>query len=108
MNQQTTKARCWKCKQIFHIVLRDSDARSYGRVKRSVPCPYCEALCNVVLREDQVPIRMVYRGENGEEIGANWFARLPTDALSGLVLESAEREKTQNQTDSSNEPGFRL
>ena len=60
---QTLKARCWKCHEIFHLVVAPSDYRKKLRVVvKIVPYPYCEAPCELILGEDQVFNTDITRG----------------------------------------------
>ncbi len=87
MNEQTTKLKCWKCKDIFHIRVKSSEGLSLSQVAPIKPCPYCQAQCRVILGESQVLTRSNMRG-GAESKDESWFENLPPGALTDHVFDS--------------------
>ncbi len=89
---QTTKLRCWNCKDIFHMVIRGRDYRAANLVSKTVPCPYCDSHCKVEIHESQVPTVSVHRrvrGETPQTEEIPWGELLEPGALVNQVFPSA-------------------
>ena len=85
----TLKARCWKCKESFHLVVEPADYDQKSRlVLKVVPCPYCEAQCQLKLREDQVSGIEVTRGPGGAPDAPQTWAQLSELERSRTVFET--------------------
>ena len=60
---QTLKAKCWKCRETFHVRAQPSDySQKLRRVRKLLPCPYCAAPCELTLGEDRIAAIDVNRG----------------------------------------------
>ncbi len=90
MNDQTAKLKCWKCGDIFHMRIKSSEGRSLSRVAIIKPCPYCQAECRVILREDQVAVRFNIRDRGVKDGDDAWFEKLPPGALAEHVFDSEQ------------------
>jgi len=69
------KLKCWNCDDfIFPIPTEENDKYSPNFVKVLVPCPVCDKICQLVLREDQVLIQTVMK--NGKSVNIPNIAAL--------------------------------
>jgi hypothetical protein len=95
MSDQTAKLKCWKCKDIFHIRIKEEEGRSFSSVALIKPCPYCQTQCRVILRPDQVPVDSVYRGGSKGKPEESWFEKLAPGALTEHVFESEHQSQSR-------------
>lgn len=57
------KANCWKCHEIFTVLVRPADHnQTTGKVIKILPCPFCSASCELTLQADQVFSETISRG----------------------------------------------
>lgn len=97
MSKQTTKAQCWSCDTIFHMVIESAGEQSYSYIEKIVPCPFCQAQCKVELRADHVAIENMLRGDRRGNGETPWFDQLPRDALIDHVFKSEEGPSESNR-----------
>lgn len=87
----TLKVRCWKCKETFHLVVgpADRDEKS-GLVLMLVPCPYCQASCQLTLREDQCFTTVIHKGASDPAQAPQTWAQLSKLERSRTVFDTTE------------------